>query len=136
MKENINIEFELTSCAKCGFQFMLPSSFLERRRDDGRSFYCPSSSDAFSGINVHSMSYPKTVPPKPKLPTVIEREVEVIIEKEYEPKDFTELLTMHEHQFTKKNRGQVSCQICGLYQGAYELLKQPYDPKQPTQRDA
>lgn len=112
---------ELTSCPKCGFEFALPKMFLERRRSDGRKFYCPSSCDASFEIDIHSIYFPQKekIPLKPK---VIKREVEVIIEKEYEPKNFDEMLHMHEHQFTKKVRGQLSCQICGLYKGAYELL--------------
>jgi hypothetical protein len=106
-------ELKPVACAECGMSIWTTDIFLARRRDDHKSFYC---------LNGHANFFPKQEPPKPKPPTVIEREVEVIIEKEYEPKDFTEMLNAHEHLFTKKNRGQVSCQICGLYQGAYELL--------------
>ena len=45
-----------------------------------------------------------------------------MIEKEHEPKNFTEMLEAHEHDFSIKNKGQASCKICGLYKGAYEIL--------------
>jgi hypothetical protein len=34
--------FEITDCINCGFLFACPKSFLDRRRKDGATFYCPS----------------------------------------------------------------------------------------------
>lgn len=123
MSNLITQGFEFTTCAKCGFEFAIPSSFLERRRGDGKQFYCPSSGGTDDNWNVHSMSFRQ---PK-KIETIIKdiiREVpiEVFIEKEHEPKNFKEMLESHEHDFSKKNRGGLSCKICGLYKAAYQEL--------------
>lgn len=40
-----------TSCCSCGIEFGLPDNYIERRRKDGRSFYCP---------NGHLLSWSKT----------------------------------------------------------------------------
>ena len=102
---------ERIACASCGMTIVATKLFLDRRREDYKSFYC---------LNGHEQSY---IRPKPKPPTIIEKEVEVIVEKDYEPKDFTEMLNMHEHEFTKKVKGQMSCKHCGLYEAAYQILK-------------
>lgn len=106
---------ELTqiACADCGMTIVVTQLFLNRRRSDHKYFYCP---------NGHANYYKKEEPPKPKPPTVIEREVEVIVEKEYEPKNFEEMLKAHEHDFSTRTKGQKSCKICGLYEVAYKTL--------------
>src|SRR3990167_6415071 len=106
-------EITLTSCAECGITFGLSELFLQRRRSDHAMFYCP---------NMHANYFEKPKPPVPIPPKVIEKEVEVIVEKVYEPKNWTEMLKMHEHDFTKKTRGQLACQMCGLYKGVYDIL--------------
>lgn len=45
---SVVIHFDLTSCASCGIQFQLPRSYDDKRREDGKTFYCP---------NGHSLSY-------------------------------------------------------------------------------
>jgi predicted RNA-binding Zn-ribbon protein involved in translation (DUF1610 family) len=34
--------YNVTSCASCDFQFALPVAFIKRRKNDHKSFYCPS----------------------------------------------------------------------------------------------
>lgn len=40
-----------TSCCVCGVVFAVPSSFLDKRREDGKDFFCP---------NGHTLLYTKT----------------------------------------------------------------------------
>jgi hypothetical protein len=40
--------FTVTTCASCGIAFAAPESFLQKRREDKGTFYCP---------NGHSLSY-------------------------------------------------------------------------------
>lgn len=116
-------QFEFITCARCGFEFGVPASFLERRRSDGNSFYCPSSGGDEYGFNIHSMRFKKPEPAKTVVKEVIkEVPVEVVVEKEYQPKDFSEILNLHEHDFSKKNSGGLSCKVCGLYKAAYQEL--------------
>lgn len=82
MEKEIEVKFELHDCPTCGFQFMLPESFVKRRREDGRSFYCPSSCNAFSGINVHSMSFPIQKKEVPK----VEYKIKEVIKEVESPK--------------------------------------------------
>ena len=35
------IEFFVEDCIHCGIHFAIPSNFLERRRKDHKTFYCP-----------------------------------------------------------------------------------------------
>ena len=109
MKEDI----ALINCNSCGVTMGMTQGHLEQLQRSHKVFWCP---------NMHGMSYPKPEPPKPKAPTIIEREVEVVVVEEYEPKDFTEMLKMHEHDFSQKTRGQTSCKLCGLYEVAYKTL--------------
>jgi len=36
------VTLNTTTCADCGIIFAIPAPFEARRREDGRSFYCPS----------------------------------------------------------------------------------------------
>lgn len=45
------VVLENTSCAACNIDFAIPSTFLDRRRQDGRNFFCPVG---------HSLSFDKT----------------------------------------------------------------------------
>lgn len=47
------VEYEANTCPheKCGVTFALPSAYVQRRREDGRAFYCPSG---------HTMSFNQT----------------------------------------------------------------------------
>lgn len=47
----------VVDCAQCGVIFGVPNDFDNRRRDDGRSFYCP---------NGHSVSYRESEADKQK----------------------------------------------------------------------
>lgn len=38
----IAVQYTVEDCTQCGFQFALPDSFVKRRREDHKSFYCPS----------------------------------------------------------------------------------------------
>jgi hypothetical protein len=49
----LSTEYVTVDCPTCGFEFALSESFVERRRKDGRDFYCPAS----NGPTHHSMSY-------------------------------------------------------------------------------
>ena len=42
------LQLYVTDCPNCGVPFAIANDYDERRRDDGRSFYCP---------NGHTMSY-------------------------------------------------------------------------------
>lgn len=39
---NLAIEYAVEDCIHCGFQFALPDTFICRRKQDHKSFYCPS----------------------------------------------------------------------------------------------
>ena len=39
---NLNVDFEYIELGCCGFSTLLPSHFIEARRADHKSFYCPS----------------------------------------------------------------------------------------------
>lgn len=39
---NFTTKLETINCATCGVMFAIPNDFLERRRADGKQFYCPS----------------------------------------------------------------------------------------------
>lgn len=115
-------KFESITCAGCGFEFWVPQSFLDRRRADGKTFYCPSSGGS-DKYGVHTNYFKTKEPPKPIIKErVIEKKIDVIVEKEHEPKDFKEMLEAHTHDFSKKNSGGLSCKICGLYKAAYQEL--------------
>lgn len=45
------VTLEATYCADCGVAFAAPDWFMDGRREDGKSFYCP---------NGHSLSYHET----------------------------------------------------------------------------
>lgn len=38
---DITISYHVEDCLSCGFQFAVPKSFIKRRRNDHKSFYCP-----------------------------------------------------------------------------------------------
>ena len=40
------VDFEVQNCISCGFVFGAPRSFFNRRRKDGREFYCPACRNA------------------------------------------------------------------------------------------
>lgn len=48
----VNMTFETIDCPNCGMLFAITEELENRRRADGKSFYCP---------NGHSMSYGDTV---------------------------------------------------------------------------
>lgn len=35
------VELDTTTCASCAMLFSMPALFLSKRRDDGKTFYCP-----------------------------------------------------------------------------------------------
>ncbi len=45
------VQYTVKACNHCGFQFALPNSFVARRREDHKSFHCPSCG--------HSMYWPQ-----------------------------------------------------------------------------
>lgn len=47
---DISLSYKVESCIKCGFQFAVPSNFHIRKKEDHKTFYCPSCK--------HSMYYP------------------------------------------------------------------------------
>lgn len=51
MKLERNTIYEVTSCSVCYVDLVAPEDFLERRRKDGRSFYC---------LNGHSLGWKET----------------------------------------------------------------------------
>ncbi len=40
---------EVIDCAECGMQFGMTDQFIGRRRDDGKTFYCPSGHSNYFG---------------------------------------------------------------------------------------
>lgn len=58
--------FEVTTCCSCGIAFGLPTDFLNKRRQDGKQFYCP---------NNHSLVYRETELDKTKKQLERERQM-------------------------------------------------------------
>ena len=38
----VEVVLDSLECAHCGIDFALPQNFIEQRRDDGKTFWCPS----------------------------------------------------------------------------------------------
>lgn len=59
---------------------------------------------------------------KARPPKVIEREVEVIIEVEKEPKDTEEFYKNHEHKFKGSGLNR-HCTVCGVFENIVKMLQ-------------
>lgn len=118
-------DYVIISCCNCGMDFAITADFDGELLKSKRLFYC---------VNGHPQSYTGETEQQ-KLDRIIREKnaeiqraklatktitVEKVVEKPHEPKNFTEILEAHEHEF--KKTGKHECKICGLYQGAYQLL--------------
>lgn len=119
----IEENFILINCCKCGVSFALAEGAYDSLVSTKRLFTC---------INMHYQSFTQNQEDelrkqisdlKSRPPKVVEREIEVIVEKEFEPKNFAEMIQVHEHDF--KLTGNKPCKICGVYKGAVELMSTP-----------
>lgn len=69
---SVNMKFIIVHCANCGCPFGITCDLYNRRRNDGREFYCPSSVMHVNRFN-----------PPPALPVQTEKEyIEVVKEIE------------------------------------------------------
>lgn len=115
-RHNITDAFNNSECNKCGVPIWITPTTEKMLIRSGKTFYCH---------NGHGQNYLKNEPPKEvvKIKEVeVIKEIETFVELPYQPKDFTEMLKMHEHNFSKKHKGEVCCSICGIYKTAYETL--------------
>lgn len=121
-------EYKLLECNSCGCSFALLSGHVDLLRRSGRDFYCPSTWG-------HSMSYPTGESEADKLrkelaelkarpPKVIEREFEVIIEVEKEPKDIEEFYRNHEHLYKGSGLNR-RCTVCGVFESVVKIITTP-----------
>lgn len=83
------------TCCSCGIPFSIPDDTDNDLRKTYRIFYCPAG---------HGQSYVKPELPKPKPPTVIYRDREIVK---------NETVVDHNHVFSRGKKPQ--CKICGLF---------------------
>ena len=123
--------FDVTVCASCGIQFAAPNVFLEKRREDGKTLYCP---------NGHSLSWGKT--DIDRLREQLEREKARL---ESARKALT--VEVQEHQQTKHAlRGQKAANtriknriakgVCPCCNRHFENLRRHMTTQHPDFRDA
>ena len=45
----------LVTCASCGIQFGMPADYEQKRKEDGRRFYCPNGHDLVFGSEIEKL---------------------------------------------------------------------------------
>jgi hypothetical protein len=52
---DLGLTYEAVDCPTCGLVYMLPETFVNRRRKDGQTFFCPS-----PAVAAHRLSFGET----------------------------------------------------------------------------
>lgn len=125
-----NVTLVVFTCGDCGVPYGLPRDYVERRREDGRSYYCP---------NGHSLSYHQTKADKLQCELEQERNrrarAQARADREQARADHTEQRRVAQKAATTRARKRHAAGVCPACQRTFQNVQRhmvtqhpDYDP--------